>query len=159
MKLLIKFLAGGLLAAVLPATAQNFYWAGQGASLNWNDAGNWNPSVPDASSIAWFEDLLYTTGYTNAAGVVNSVVTNNVVAGAANYVANSFSTTNHFYTTLISTGASLTLGGFGASYPALSVGDVLGPNSPTLYPCRCLASRKPPFTRAPAIAVIKNSCG
>jgi autotransporter-associated beta strand protein len=117
-------------AATLSAQSQN-YWAG-GSSLNWSDSANWDPSgVPDSSSTAWFEDIFH-TGYTNAAGLVNNIVSTSSSVGSVFYStwceAPSSSSAPapyyHFDTTLIPTGNTLTLGGLGASVTTLAVGDV-----------------------------------
>jgi hypothetical protein len=57
---------------------------------------------------------------------VNNIVDANSALGSAWYTALSQSTGIHFYTTLIPSGVTLTLGGLGSSFPALAVGDVPG---------------------------------
>jgi autotransporter-associated beta strand protein len=113
-----------VLATTVNVHAQ-FYWAGGGASLNWSDSGNWSPSLPDTSQPTYFEDVFH-FGYTNAAGLVNNVVDANSALGAAYYNAVSTNGSLHFYTTLINSGMTLTLGGLGAASPPLVVGDLPG---------------------------------
>jgi autotransporter-associated beta strand protein len=113
--------------------AQAFYWNAGGTSLNWSDSSNWTPGLPDLSAPTYFEDLLH-PGYTNAAGLVNNVVDANSALGAAIFTAVATNGAPHFYTTLINSGITLTLGGLGIAYPALAAGDVPGIqilNSPT----------------------------
>jgi autotransporter-associated beta strand protein len=115
-----------VLATAVNVHAQSpFYWTGGGASLNWSDSGNWSPGLPDTSQPTYFEDI-FNHGYTNAAGLVNNVVDGNSALGAAVFNALSTNGAPHFYTTLINPGVTLTLGGLGAAYPTLAVGDVPG---------------------------------
>jgi fibronectin-binding autotransporter adhesin len=114
-----------LLGLALPAFAQN-YWTGSGGDLNWNTSGNWSSGVPISSTVTWFEDAIYATGYTNAAGLVNNIASSGSVAGSAYYRAQAASGSLHFYTTLIPGGVTLTLGGGGFTAPALAVGDIPG---------------------------------
>jgi autotransporter-associated beta strand protein len=125
-------------AATLSAQADG-YWQGLGSSLSWSDGGNWDVATPPSAGVFWFEDVLYTTGYTNAAGAVNNIVDTSTSVGALNYntwceAPNTTSAPNpyyHFQTTLIPAGNTLTLGGLGASATTLAVGDVpsQGPSS------------------------------
>jgi autotransporter-associated beta strand protein len=102
-----------------------FSWTGGGVSLEWSDSGNWSPGLPDTNQPTYFEDI-FNQGYTNAAGLVNNIVDANSALGAAYYTAVSTNGAPHFYTTLIDSGVTLTLGGLGAANPALVVGDIPG---------------------------------
>ena len=117
-------LAVSTLALALCAPAQT-HWTGLGSSLNWSDSNNWD-SLPSTNQPAYFEDLLY-SGYTNVAGAVNNIVDTNNAAGSAVYTALSQASGTHFYTTLIPSGVTLTLGGLGNN--ALVAGDVPGTSS------------------------------
>ncbi len=131
MNIIRKLAIVTLFGSAIAAAHAGFQWGGT-SSLNWSDVANWNvfpgsaPAIPGSSDSIYFEDLLYTTGFTNSAKTVNNVVDANLSVGAANYTALSYSTTNHFYTTLIPGGVTLTLGGLGFASPALAVGDVPG---------------------------------
>ena len=136
MKLIHKIALAGLLSASVSVTmAGSEQWIGLGASQNWSDAGNYgnfgNPpgTVPIFSDDLYLEDLLFTSGYTNAAKVVNNVVDVNTTVGSINYTASSAGTTNHFYTTLIPSGVTLTVGGAGFNSTAVAVGDIPGSGS------------------------------
>lgn len=122
------FVTMALLAAPVSPVVAAKQWIGGGSTLNWSVGLNWSDSLaPTAGDVLYFEDLLYDTGYTNAAKAVNNVVGANTTVGSANYLASSFSLTNHFYTTLIPETVTLTLGGLGANPPAaLAVGDIPG---------------------------------
>src|SRR5262249_39646496 len=63
------------------------------------------------------------TGYTNVPGAVNNVVSSSISVRSLNYTAMSDYANQHFYTTQISPGATLTVGGLGGT-PALVAGDV-----------------------------------
>jgi autotransporter-associated beta strand protein len=125
-------------AATLSAQADGF-WQGLGSSLNWSDGGNWDYAAPSSSGVSWFEDQLYTTGFTNAAGAVNNIVDTTTSVGGLYYntwcqAPNTTSAPNpyyHFQTTLIPAGNTLTVGGLGASATTFAVGDVpsQGPSS------------------------------
>ena len=124
------------LAAVLTAAATTtsmaaaLQWGAGGSSPNWSDGNNWNsfPTAPygvppGPSDAIYFEDALYSTGYTNVPGAVNNILDTTSSIGAANYSA----MTNHFYTTLIPGGVSLTLGDSGSgAAAALAAGDIPG---------------------------------
>jgi autotransporter-associated beta strand protein len=124
-------------AATTTLMADALQWGAGGSSKNWSDGNNWNNhatfqapygSPPGASDVVDFEDAFYTTGYTNVQGAVNNIVDTNSSIGAVNY----YATNNHFYTTLIPAGVSLTLGGLGSgALAALAVGDVPTSTSPT----------------------------
>jgi autotransporter-associated beta strand protein len=114
-----------VLATAVNVHAQAFYWNAGGASFNWSDSGNWYPTPPDLSQPTYFEDIFH-SGYTNAPGLVNNIVDGNSALGAAIFTALSTNGAPHFYTTLIPSGKTLTLGGLGTAYPALAVGDVPG---------------------------------
>jgi autotransporter-associated beta strand protein len=131
-------LAAMLAAAATTTTsmaAESLQWHGSSPSLNWSDTNNWynfavRPSTnwdspPGASDVVYFEDTLYSTGYTNVAGAANNIVDTNSAVGAAYYTAVSTNGAPHFYTTLINTGVTWTLGGLGATN-ALAVGDMPG---------------------------------
>jgi autotransporter-associated beta strand protein len=130
-------------AATTTSMAYTLEWSASGSSNSWSDPTNWvqiysfpqwQPWMvpPGPSDVVNFEDQLYTIGFnpgwTNIAGAVNNTVDTNLTVGAANYsaVAVSGSTTNHYYTTLIKSGVTLTLGGLGAGNAALTVGDIPG---------------------------------
>ena len=107
------------------ALAQNNYWTGTGATMNWSDSGNWALGAPNSLQTLWFEDQLY-AGFTNAPGLVNNVVDGNVVVG--NISANAFAVTNtftglpsHYYNTWIPTGVGLGVAGI-AGQPAVRIG-------------------------------------
>lgn len=134
MKALTRSLCAALVVASASATlAQNpQYWTGFGATPGWSDPANWNTFMaPTPTEILYFEDL-FGTAHTNAAGVVNNVVNTSLGAGALYYQAvsaGSFSgVTNRFYTTLIPSGVTLSLGGINPLFysAALAVGDVPG---------------------------------
>jgi autotransporter-associated beta strand protein len=132
-------------AATTTSMAVPLQWGTGGLSLNWSDTNNWNysptyfpwVSPPGLSDVVNFEDALYqlgfTRGWTNVPGAVNNIVDTNFSIGAVNYTARTPSytdltpPTNHYYTTLIPAGVSLTLGGSGSGMTAaLAVGDVPG---------------------------------
>jgi autotransporter-associated beta strand protein len=124
-------------AATLSVQADG-YWMGLGSTLNWSD-GNWAVALPSSSGVSWFEDTLYTTGFTNVSGAVNNIVDTTTSVGALYYncfcqAPNTTSAPNpyyHFSTTLIPAGNTLTVGGLGATATTLAVGDVpsQGPSS------------------------------
>jgi hypothetical protein len=127
MNRLLSFAAGALLtAAVLsipsPSPAAVVSWTG-GSSLNWSDPANWDSPIPGSHDSVYFGELV---GFTNVAGAVNNIVDANSALGSAWYTAFAQAGGIHFYTTLIPSGSTLTLGGLGSSSPALSVGDVPG---------------------------------
>lgn len=130
MKALTRNLSAALLAASALACPAD-YWTGFGSSLNWSDLSNWSgPAVPGPTTTVYFEDV-FGTGYTNAPGRVNNIVDSSLTVGSVYYTATSFGTavvqTNRFYTTLIPSGVTWTLGGLSAQNPAaLVVGDVPG---------------------------------
>src|SRR6516162_8265789 len=70
-------------AATLSAQADG-YWMGLGPTLNWSD-GNWAVALPSSSGVSWFEDTLYTTGFTNVSGAVNNIVDTTTSVGALYY--------------------------------------------------------------------------
>ncbi len=114
-----RFLTGATLACLgaVAAQGQNI-WTNRAGSLNWTDALNWGAgAVPGFTDAVLFEDQQFTTGYTNAAGVVNNIVDASLTVGSLSYT----TTNTHFYTTLISSGNSLVLGG-SASEPTLLAG-------------------------------------
>lgn len=117
-----------LLAASATIAEAQKQWTAGGASQNWSDGGNWSDvTAPGPGDILYFEDLLFTTGYTNRAAAVNNIVATNTTVAAINYTASSATTNFHFYTTLIPGGVTLTLSGLNsASSAALAVGDVPG---------------------------------
>src|SRR4051794_3478840 len=109
--------------AVSSASAQNS-WVGTGPSLNWSETGNWSSGVPDNNALIFFEDLLYNTGYTNGAGVINNMVDSPTTVGSARYTATATGGGLHFYTTMIPSGMTLTLqNAQGAGNAVLAVGD------------------------------------
>ena len=119
------FLTSFLALAGIDLRAQN-PWTGLGASPLWSDSANWYTGfTPTAYDAVYFEDVI-ASGYTNVSGAVNNVLDANYSVGALLHTANSSGTNLHFYTTLIPGGVTLSLGGFGAIFPALSVGDVPG---------------------------------
>jgi autotransporter-associated beta strand protein len=124
----IRILALAVLTAAATMTsmgAVSLQWGAGGSSKNWSDGNNWQPSSssPGASDDVYFEDALYSTGYTNIPGAVNNIVDASTSVGAVNYTA----MTNHFYTTLIPAGVSLTLGDSGSGMAAaLAAGDLPG---------------------------------
>jgi autotransporter-associated beta strand protein len=149
MKLIHKLALAAVLTAAATTTslADSAKWSSGGLSNNWSDTNNWvyipqfppppwnrHTSLPGSLDVVNFEDIFYTLGYppgwTNAPGVVNNTVDANTAVGAANYTAVSVAAAPHFYTTLINSQVTLTLGGLGALYPALDVGDVPGNNPP-----------------------------
>jgi autotransporter-associated beta strand protein len=119
-----------LLAASLTIAEAQQQWTAGGSSQNWSDPANWSGSItPGPGEILYFEDLLYQTGYTNLPGAVNNVVSTNTTVAAINYTASSTSpaANNHFYTTLIPGGVTLTLSGLAnPTAGALVAGDVPG---------------------------------
>jgi fibronectin-binding autotransporter adhesin len=127
MKITIRNLALSALVAFSTSSAVAQLWTGTGGNLNWSNGANWEFGVPPvAGGDLYFEDL-FQSGYTNQAKAVNNIVDANTAVGAMNFTARSFGITNHFYTTLIPGGITLTLGGLGASpRAALVVGDVPG---------------------------------
>jgi autotransporter-associated beta strand protein len=148
MNLIHKLALAAVLTAAATTTsmAASFEWSAGGFSQNWSDTNNWafvippsswtlSTSPPGPSDVVNFEDALYVNGFppgwTNVPGAVNNIVDANIAVGGANYMAVSAGTTNHFYTTLIPSGVTLTLGGLGVVYPALAVGDV--PRTGTWY--------------------------
>jgi autotransporter-associated beta strand protein len=142
MNLIQKLALAAVLTAAATTTsmATTLYWSTNGSSLNWSNGNNWfwdlNPNgipygaPPQPSDVVNFEDLQathYPPGWTNAAGLVNNIVDTNYAVWAAYYTAVSLPpNTNHFFTTLITSTNTLTLGGGGAGYPPLAVGDVPG---------------------------------
>src|SRR5215831_2543440 len=132
-------------AATTTSMATTLYWSTNGSSLNWSNGNNWYWNLspngipygapPQPSDVVNFEDLQashYPPGWTNAAGLVNNIVDTNYAVWAAYYTAVSLPpNTNHFFTTLITSTNTLTLGGGGAVYPPLAVGDI--PFSPLNY--------------------------
>jgi autotransporter-associated beta strand protein len=126
----ILTMAAVLTAAATTTSMAALQWGAGGSSKNWSDGNNWNSfpsapygSPPGASDVVYFEDALYSTGYTNVAGAVNNIVDTTSSIGVANYTA----TTNHYYTTLIPAGVSLTLGDSGSGMAAaLAAGDLPG---------------------------------
>jgi autotransporter-associated beta strand protein len=78
--------------------------------------------MPGSNDSIYFGELF--NGYTNIAGAVNNVVDANSALGSAGYTAFAQSGGVHFYTTLIPSGVTLTLGGLGSSVPVLVAGDV-----------------------------------
>ncbi len=136
MNIIRKFAVVTLLgSAIAAAHAGSFQWGGT-SSLNWSDVANWNVFPDSASSVpgpldsVYFEDQLFTTGFTNVAGLVNNIVNTSTAIGSLNYTAQAdYYGDSHFYTTLIPSGVTLTVGGLGTpalnSTPAaMSVGDV-----------------------------------
>jgi fibronectin-binding autotransporter adhesin len=139
MNLIRKFVLAAVLTAAATTTSMAIplEWGNGGLSQNWSDTNNWNyfisptsyffpwTSPPGPSDVVNFEDQLYsqgfTQGWTNVQGAVNNIVDTNYSIGAANY----YATNNHYYTTLIPAGVSLTLGGSGMP-AALAVGDEPG---------------------------------
>jgi autotransporter-associated beta strand protein len=133
MNVIRKLAMAAALTAAATTTSRasvSFQWGARGSSKNWSDGNNWNsfPSAPYGSppgvaDVVYFEDALYSTGYTNAPGAVNNIVDTTNSIGAANYTA----MTNHYYTTLIPAGVTLTLGDSGSAMAAaLAVGDIPG---------------------------------
>jgi autotransporter-associated beta strand protein len=78
--------------------------------------------MPGSQDLVYFSNL---TG-TNIVGAVNNIVDANNALGSAWYTAQAQSGSILFYTTLIPSGVTLTLGGLGSSFPALAAGDVPG---------------------------------
>jgi autotransporter-associated beta strand protein len=143
MNLIRKLAMAAVLMAAATATsmAYSLEWSAGPLSNNWSDNNNWvwiysfpswsvSASPPGPFDVVSFEDQLYTIGFnpgwTNIPGAVNNIVDTNSAAGAVNYTAVSVGTNNHFYTTLINSGMTLTLGGLGAGNSALVVGDIPG---------------------------------
>jgi autotransporter-associated beta strand protein len=120
-----------LTASVASSLAASIQWSGA-ASQNWSNGNNWTfgfppspyGSAPQPSDFLFMEDIFNPGGPTNVVGAVNNIVDSSFTVGSLNYTANSNS--NHVYTTLIPSGVTLTVGGFGPSTPALCVGDVAG---------------------------------
>jgi autotransporter-associated beta strand protein len=128
-------------AATTTSMAYSLEWTAGPLSNNWSDNNNWvwiygfpswsvSAAPPGPADVISFEDQLFTIGFnpgwTNVPGAVNNIVDTNTAVGAANYTAVSVTGANHFYTTLISPGMTLTLGGLGAGNAALVVGDIPG---------------------------------
>ena len=118
-----KFSAALLLLASASATMAQMHWTAFGLTQNWSDASNWDYlSTPGAYDQLYFEDLLFPAAPTNVIGAVNNIVSLNTSVAAVKYMANVISGDPvHYYTTLIPTGVTLTLGGSGGM--ALIVGD------------------------------------
>jgi autotransporter-associated beta strand protein len=141
MNLIRKLAMAAVLTAAATTTsmASPLEWSPGGLSNNWSDT-NWVwinsfPSwvwtgPPQPSDVVNFEDQLFPLGFnpgwTNVAGAVNNIVDTNSAAGAVNYTAVSVAGANHYYTTLINSGVTLTLGSLGTSSPTLAVGDIPG---------------------------------
>ena len=78
-------------------------WSPAGANMNWSTAGNWTASgVPVSSNDVDFFNL----GTVATAGTVDNVVDASLTIGSLTY-----GQTNDFHTTLIASGATLTVGG------------------------------------------------
>lgn len=78
-------------------------WTPAGADTNWSTAANWTASGPPTSS----NDVLFTDlGAVATAGQTNNFVDSSVTVGSLTY-----GQTNNFHTTLIASGATLTVGG------------------------------------------------
>jgi len=112
-------IAAVLLPALRPTLVLADEWTGNGSSINWSDTGNWESgSTPTSSSFLYFSDVFYPNAYTNAVGVVNSVINGNYTAGGMAFNSQSggnFSSgSNHHYTVMIPSGVTLTIDG-GAS--------------------------------------------
>ncbi len=132
--------AATIVASVPAVMAGNYQWGGL-SSQNWSDGNSWNAfpaapvgSPPGVADVVYFEDQLYFSGFTNATKQVNNIVDANMAVTALNYSALSYGGTNHFYTTLIPSGVTLTAGGGGASTAAISVGDVYNSGGWNYYP-------------------------
>jgi autotransporter-associated beta strand protein len=133
--------AAALAASVAVSTADTQQWGGT-SNLNWSVGQNWNIAsppfsfpvgnghAPTAFDSVFFENTFYNTTLSNSAQVVNNVVDTSMAAGSLNYTAfaGNFSSTNAFFTTLVTNGVTLTLGGM-LGVPALAVGDVPGSGS------------------------------
>jgi autotransporter-associated beta strand protein len=128
-----------LTASIVPSFAA-LQWGGGGSSLNWSDGNNWNNfpnapwgSPPTSSDTVYFEDFLYPNAPTNVPSAVNNIVDTSRTIGSLNYTAlstpaigSTLPATNHYYTTLIPFGNTLTVGGLNSGAPVLVVGDVPG---------------------------------
>jgi autotransporter-associated beta strand protein len=134
MKITQKIAVAALLAGSLTASiAQpNGTWTGQGTgstNLNWSNPNNWaGVTPPGIFDKVYFEDLFF-NGWTNKIGAVNNIVDTNSAVGTLYYSAYSKvnTTNNHYHTTLIPGGVTLTVGGaFGSSAPTMAVGDIPG---------------------------------
>src|SRR5262249_8386560 len=129
MNRLLSFATSAVLAAAvlsLPAriSAAVINWTGGSrSSPNWSDPANWGTALPGSHDAVYFGEV---SGYTNIAGAVNNIVDANYGSGSAWYTNVSQVGGAHFYTTLIPSGVTLTLGGLGSSSPALALGDIPG---------------------------------
>src|SRR6516162_9304589 len=137
-------------AATTTTMAASLAWVAGGSTMNWSITTNWvafdqfgNPfplmNPPGPSDAVSFEDAVYAQGFnpgwTTVPGAVNNIVDANTTIGVLNYTASAQSldptqATNHFYTTLIPAGVTLTVGASSpgnSGFPAsLAVGDVPG---------------------------------
>ena len=78
-------------------------WSPAGVNTNWSTAGNWSPSgAPGSSNDVKFFD---------AGAVGTAGTTNNVVDTSSNVGSLTYGQTNNYHTTLIPSGATLTLSG------------------------------------------------
>ena len=108
-------------ATLIPVTSNAAQWTGAGASDNWIDKTNWSPaSVPTSSTVVYFEDAFYPEGSTNAAGVVNNIVTTNFTISQLFYSAAATAVLSgvqpsHYHTTQIDGGSTLAVTGSGLS--------------------------------------------
>jgi hypothetical protein len=89
------------------ASATNVTWTSAVGDLLWSTPANWDSnSVPGVNDVVHFTDA---AGWTNAAGAVNNIVTANTTITGLRYdgpIANG--TQQHYYTTLIQPGVTLT---------------------------------------------------
>jgi autotransporter-associated beta strand protein len=136
-KLVIAAIFAG---SVTGAFAQAYgTWTGGGADINWSTGNNWYGGTPPALyDKVYFEDY-YFTGWTNKIGATNNIVDVSTTISALYYPAYSRGMANHYYTTFIPQGVTLSVGGtFGNSAPTMAVGDIPGaaswcPNAYTNY--------------------------
>ena len=111
----ILSIAGALSLAQI-AGAQTTTWTGNAFDLSWSTAGNWSTvggsTPPGATDIVVFGAGAYPAS-TNAAGLVDSIISANTTIGGLQYINTSAS--GSFHTALINGGATLTVNGLFAA--------------------------------------------
>src|SRR5215472_11968006 len=102
--------------------------AGGGTNQNWSQSLNWDSPLTSFPPV-YFEDQ-NAAGYTNVQGAVNNIVDTSTNVLEAHYTALlpagtlvAGSLANHYYTTLIQTNVTLTIGNGGYEHIVLNAGD------------------------------------